>query len=239
MRKRGLSEVSSFRRVAACFLMGLAIPIGLLLLFGLIHPVLLAIGAGGLALLFLSVHKTPRLPVWGWHLGVILLCNLLYLSAFNTVLDRANTLAKRCLDGANLNAIGKGLAMYSDRHGEFPDDLRRLVDAEIWSGNVLLPMNSEALIRPRPPASRPYAGPCEFTYIFLPDDAPEGLVWVWESPRFHDGEGAYVLYTGYAVRWVTPEKLEQDLQCTRAWLADHPTQTKPASMPASARAGPK
>jgi len=220
IRKRGLTgRQSRFRLAVACFLMTGAIPIGLLLLFGVAHPVLLVAGVAGVLGLFGSVLREPRLPVWGRHFGIIVLCNLLYLGAFQAGLGRCRVLGKRSVDGASLSTIGKALLMYGQQHGQFPDDLRRLVDEGLISENSLLPIWSD---RRHAPQTKPYSGPCEFTYIPLPQDAPEGLMWVWESPQYHRGEGAWILYAWGAVKWVTPEQLRGDVDRTHAWLAARP-----------------
>ena len=229
MRSRGHSGGTTARRIAACFLMSAAIPIGLLLLFGSAHPVLLLPGLAGAVLLFVLVGESPRLFLWGRHLGIILLCNLVYLAAFWAGVGRCRQVGKRSIDGQSLHAIGIGLLMYREQDGVFPDDLRRLVDVKFISPFNLLPAFTHT---PRKyPETRPYSGPCEFAYIRLPHDAPEGLVWVWESPEFQGGEGAWVLYAWGNVQWVTPEKLREDVEHAEAWL--HATQRRPVSMPAT------
>jgi hypothetical protein len=225
-QKRGVAVSSRRRRVAACFLAGAAFPIGLFLLFGLLaHPVLLIPGAGGAVILFSLMGKEPRLPIWGRHLGVILLCNLIYAAGSTVALNRGRELGKRSVDGMSLMSIWRAMMLYRDGNGVFPDDLRRLVDAG-QTPFVLVPLSAE---RPKQfPESRPYSGPCDFTYVRLPENAPEGLVWVWESPKYHKNEGTWVLYTWGPVRWVTPEKLEEDLRSTQACV-DAQAQSVPAT----------
>ena len=217
LRKRGAAIGSLLRRAVACFLMGAAFPIALFLLFGLLaHPVLLIPGVGGVVLLFKLMGKRPRLPVSGRHLGIILLCNLIYFAAWLPALNRCRELGKRCIDGANLHGIGQGLLAYRDKHGAFPDDLRQLVDAGLGSANMLVPVLSDTREEFR--QTRPYSGPCEFNYVRLPRNAPDGLVWVWQDPKYHRGDGAWVLYTWGSVEWVTPGKLREDIGNTEAWL---------------------
>ncbi len=234
MRKRGLAGVSRARRIMGCFLMGAMVPIGLLLLGAVGHPLLLAPGLAGAALLLLFVTKSPRLPWWGRHLGIILLCNFMYLTAFMMGLNRCRVVAKRSIDATHLKWIGTALLLYEDAHGVFPDDLRQLVDANFLSPNILLPAFTDT---PKVyPEARPYSGPCEFTYVRLPDGAPGHLVWAWESPKYHDGEGTFVLYARGNVEWVTPAKLREELERTEAWL--HEAQPRPLSAPASTASSP-
>jgi len=237
LRRRGIAGVSGCRRVTACFLMGMAIPSALILVMGVFSPIVLlfglALGGGLLA----SVGSKPRLPVWGAHLSILLLCNVLYVVGTHSILGRVRDKGKRVVDALDLHAIGKGLLMYRYDHGEYPDDLRRLVDAQKFSPRQLLPFKVEWSAEF--PETRPYTGPCEYTYIRLPHGAPKDLVWVWQSPRFHDDEGAYVLYAGTQVGWVTPEQLQQELARTEAWLRDHPPSAEPASTPATATSQPK
>jgi len=218
IRRRSLPHSSALRLIAACFFLGVAVPIAMLTFLALVDPVFLFPGLAGVALVFAVVAKRPRLPVWGGHLGVILLCSLVYMGAFSVGLGRVRTLSMRTVDGATLNAMGMGLLTYREQHGVFPEDLRQLVDARLLGPYSLLPVLSDTDISGDHSDTEPYRGPCEFVYTRLPHDAPEGLVWVWESPEYHGGEGAWVLYSWGRVRWVTPEKLHEDVEQTEAWL---------------------
>ena len=144
-------------------------------------------------------------------------------------LGRMKILAKRCIDGSNLNGIGKGLVIYHDEYGAYPDDLRRLVDFGWPEGLLRSIYGSE---KPPVPDSRPahYDGPCDHIYIRLPDDAPDNLVWVWQPVRYHDNEGGNVLFKDGSVRWLTPEQLKAEVARTHKWLESHPT-TQPATAP--------
>jgi hypothetical protein len=233
LRKRGLVDSGKFRRVGACILMGAVIPIGILLFFGMMQPIVVLPGLAGAVLLFVFVGMKPRLPVWGAHSGVILLCNLIYLTAFMGGLNRCRVLGKRTIDCSKLRAIRIGLAMYMEEQGVFPDDLRQLVDANHLSPYDLLPAFATA---PRLlPKSEPYSGPCEFEYVRLPPDAPESLVWVWESTKYHDGEGAWVLYVSGEVRWESPEKLRDDVKRAEDWLQERQRESlsRPTTHPSS------
>jgi len=217
LQKRRVAVGSLLRRVGACFLMGAAVPIGLFLLLGLAaHPLFLVPGVGGIFLLFGVIRKQPRLPVRGRHLGIILLCNLIYFAAWLAGLNRGRELGKRVIDASNLHQIGQGILVYRDKHGAFQDDLRHLIDAGLGSARMLVPIFSDTPWEF--PQNRPYSGPCEFNYVRLPRNAPDGLVWVWQDPKYHRGDGAWVLYTWGPVEWVTPEKLREDVRNTESWL---------------------
>ena len=113
--------------------------------------------------------------------------------------------------------------MYRDQHAAYPDDLRLLVTNEYVPWKMLLSPGSGTMESDGPPKDRPV----DFVYIQLPEDAPPDLVWVWQPPAHHDGEGSYVLLKSGKVRWMEPVELLTALARTQQWLASRPT-TQPA-----------
>jgi hypothetical protein len=152
--------------------------------------------------------------------------------AASAYLTRVRTQAKRAIDGASLNAIGKGLFLYYQDHGAYPDDLRGLVDEGTPEPKLVATFGGSRDQIPER-VTKPYQGPCDFEYIPLPDDAPEDLVWVWQSPKYHDGEGAWVLFKSAHVEWMTPDELCDRLGRTYAWLRHRERVSPPSTQPAA------
>ena len=131
---------------------------------------------------------------------------------------RTRVLHVRAVDGANLGGIGKGLVLYHEEHGEYPSDLRRLVDEQLAGASGLLPFHCpwDGDIPGDP--STPYDGPCGWTYAHLDDDAPPETLWVWQTPNSHKGKGAYVLRYNGQVEWRTPDELADALQNSQPYF---------------------
>jgi len=154
---------------------------------------------------------------------VIATCALAVQLAGLRSLYRVGTLAKRPIDGGNLNVIGKGLALYRDEHAAYPDDLRLLAT----DGHIAWKHLLSAMAGTMESDTQPKDRPVDFVYIRLPEDAPPDLVWVWQPAAHHDGEGSHVLLKSGKVRWLEPVELLTALAQTQRWLASRPT-TQPA-----------
>ncbi len=159
-------------------------------------------------------------------LGLAICVMGIYLCAMPSI-GRTKTLAKRSIDGGNLSGIGHVLAHYHEEHGEYPDDLRRLVD-DGRDAQLLLSRYGTSKDEIPDPWPVPYDGPCDFVYIRLPDEAPDDLVWVWQPVKYNEDEGGWVLLKDTGVRWMQAEKLKAEVARTHKWLEAHPT-TQPAT----------
>ena len=254
-RRKGQVPPPLWRRAWVSFFTlvcgSLLIPLILMFFVILIHDRIRVLSEGwsfvlGIPIVFISagvaIHRI-LLKVWGaraHRLGlllptlVLILSILVVQSVFMNILGRAREIGKHTATGANLNIIGKAMFLYREQQGSYPDDLRRLVDAGLCSGNWLLPILDERRAEISKAATQPYNGPVGFEYIHLPDDAPPDLVWAWEPPGQGQWDGSYVLYACGRVELVPPDRLATDIAKTYQYLLSH---RQPATARGPAQAG--
>ena len=195
---------------------------------------LVVVGVGGLLLGYWATRRALRAaPAAPRRRAVIpfvmVAASVLGIAAvWLTFLGRARIVVTRSIDAANVNGIGKALQLYHAEHGAFPDDLRRMVDEGMLGAVMLTCHWGQAYKRIPDPLTKPYDGPCEFRYFRLPDDAPEDLLRVWQSPAYHDGEGACVLLKSGHVQWVAGSGVLERVDRTWRWLAGRAGATRPA-----------
>ena len=239
-RKKGEQPPRFASRSWACAAVAIASLLGLAAAFGLLITVS---NEGEIAIITLPsaaiVVGCIITSVWlmgGWTrsvkahiLIIVFLCGIAGAVSFFATADRLKDLSKRCIDGSSLNGIGKGLMLYHDEYGAYPDDLRRLVDYG-QPAKLLLSMYSTR--KDEIPETYPaaYPGPCDYIYIRLPEDVPDDLVWVWQPVRYNEDEGGWVLLKDAGVRWMKAERLKAEVARTHKWLEAHPT-TQPATAP--------
>jgi hypothetical protein len=189
--------------------------------------IMLLLVLGSFAVLWMTVPRWPlrwrgiKLPI-----TVVVMSGVLVYLVGLASLNRIRGFHMRAIDGSSLHSIGQALALYYHEHNQFPDDLRRLID-EGQGVNAFFPASDRRHGRI---TTHPYEGPVGFQYVTLPSEPPGNLLWVWESPKFYKWEGTNVLYSDCSVRWVTPEKLLEDLTRTYEWLLANRTQgtTRPS-----------
>lgn len=137
-------------------------------------------------------------------------------------LGRARDLSKRCADASNLRQIGTALHLYHNDYGFYPTNLGGLVDGNFTQPEMLISYFGRN-IGTKLPSTQPYQGPVDFNYIFLPENSPQNLIWIWESPELFANEGGYVLYFSDEVKWLEKENLEEQIARTHAWLKNTTT----------------
>jgi len=251
MRDRGVEPPSLRKRMSACGWTFLAA----MFLAPFVHWLVLAgasghrmsqtgetallIGSAALwsaltgACAMLMIWGSPHSPAGGRRgprilAGVVIAtCALAVQLAGLRSLGRARTVAKRSIDRWKLIAVSKGLFAYRHEHAAYPDDLRLLVTSGYLPWDQLLSTFGPNRSRTLESDTQPKDRPVDFVYIRLPEDAPLDLVWVWQPPAHHDGEGSYALLKSGKVRWMEPVELRTALARTERWLASRPT-TQPA-----------
>lgn len=216
-------------------------------------PSLLALlgGTMGIALAVLDAMLIPK-AVSAW--SRLLPCAAVIAIGVTAVdfsvdrsLVRLRVLNLRRDDAASLRAIARALETYYIRDDVYPDDLRKLVDAGLVDKKTLLGALSQDKDRARRATGTPYAGPCEFNYIRPSGEATVDLIWLWQNPKYNDGEGGFVVYKSAAPRWVGMDHLFDEVTQTYERLcrpaavgtpvpASAPTtlpSTNPVSLPAT------
>jgi hypothetical protein len=157
---------------------------------------------------FLLVGRSAM--VWSRVLPAAMICAV-GVSAVDVALagsfGRFRQLERRSIDRTSLDSIFHGLNAYYNTYHVYPDDLRRLVDAQLVEKVELVSVFGHAQSEIRASRSSPYSGPVDFTYVKLPPDSYDDIVWVCQSPSLQDDEGAYVLYKCGAVKWLGPKEL--------------------------------
>ena len=235
-----------FWRALTCILMGTAAWQVLILLEIEQHNVGAALGCAiGLAALWWvcwTQAHVSKLPPLSWLTLVVVLCNCLCLVAIDPNIGPGFSLPPQVYSSNNLNIIGSALNSYEQEHGQFPDDLRQLVEKENGIQKYLIsPLSKDAKSRldrvRQHPATLPYIGPCDYGYNRLPADARPGLVRVWEDPQHIDYKRPAILYSeGWHTR-VSKEKLGQELARTQEWMKSHPYPTTATAPAAGAQNG--
>ena len=114
-------------------------------------------------------------------------------------------------DAANLNGIGKGLALYHEQVGEFPTDLRQLVDTGLLDPKALVPVRSDWDDVP-PGVDFPYTGPCGWYYATLKPGAPPETLRAWRMPLGPGDDYLYVLQSSGKIPSVTPTEFASRLR---------------------------
>lgn len=194
---------------------GICIAIGL--------PVVL-LGVTWLSIWLASSVVAVNDPAFGrkttWSVGVIIAVTVLA----NTVaaefsLSRVRNLSARTISGANLKSVAVGLALYNEKHGEYPADLRTLATEGAVNWYHLLSWTSAPQADPGIKADKRAV---DFVYIRPRADFPDDLVIVYEPPRFNDDEGGYVLTFDMKVRWLDADKLYAEVARTEKWIKDNP-----------------
>ena len=125
-------------------------------------------------------------------------------------------------DAANLNGIGNSLELYRDQIGEFPTDLRQLVDAGLLDPGALLPVRSDWGKVPSG-TDFPFTGPCGWHYATLKAGAPDETLRAWRMPCGPGDEFLYVLDSTGRVPTLTIEELAARLRESRPFF-DGPVQ---------------
>jgi hypothetical protein len=190
--------------------------------------------------------------VWSRVLPAAIVCAV-GVSAVDLTLagsfGRFRTLERRSIDRARLESIFHGLNAYYNIYHAYPDDLRRLADAQLVQKTELVSVFSHAQSEIRASDASPYGGPVDFTLVQLPSDAYDDIVWVCQSPSPHDDEGAYVLYKCGAVKWLSPQgvvaemaksiqRMRQFTQDEMAYLPHAYGPARPAAKAASSTSSP-
>jgi hypothetical protein len=161
---------------------------------------------------FLLVGRSAM--VWSRVLPAAIVCAV-GVSAVDIALagsfGRLRALERRNIDVASLDSIFHGLNAYYNTYHVYPDDLRRLVDAQLVEKVALVSISDRAQSEIRASRSSPYSGPVDFTYVKLPPDADGDIVWVCQSPSLQDDDGAFVLYKCGAVKWQSPQGVVSEM----------------------------
>jgi hypothetical protein len=120
-------------------------------------------------------------------------------------------------DAANLNGIGKGLELYREEIGEYPSDLRQLVDTRLINPRALVSVRSDWTDVP-PGTDFPYTGPCGWYYASLKPDAPAETLRAWRMPNGPGDDFLYALQSDGDVPSLTPGELAELLRVSRPFF---------------------
>lgn len=141
-------------------------------------------------------------------------------------LNKARGNAKRTISAANLNGVGKGIAIYKADNADLPPpDFAALVDAGYNSPKQLVsPMTGHA-----PPVfeNGKLVGAVDYVYIPLDDNADASLITAYEPLENYRGEGTHVLKASLAVQWVTADEFQKMLKATQDYVKANPVKTGP------------
>lgn len=140
-----------------------------------------------------------------------------FIARVMEALERARTLAKQSMSGANLNGIGKGIAMYQSEHkDQSPPNLETLVEGNLISAKMLVSPMTGRTLKTDAKGVPTEAG--DYVYIVLPADAPGDLVRAYEPPEINKGKGGNVLFGDFTVKWLDAEKLQAAVKKTQEAL---------------------
>ncbi len=152
-------------------------------------------------------QSATALAALGAVVGLLVLMNVHY--------QRGLYRAIGALQAHAMRSIGDSLTTYHDRFGTGPDDLRRLIEADLAT-----PGDLQAPGGRTPPSEDSRLIPVDFRYNPLPPDAPDDLIWVWLAGHHRQAPGGWGLYRDGKVYWHEPEELLEALGRTRQWMED-------------------
>ncbi|MFA6132955.1 MAG: hypothetical protein WC869_02925 [Phycisphaerae bacterium] len=184
---------------------------------------LTAIAASAIAGAIADLKNRSRWQVF-WLQFVAVVLGVAALMSFATGVERSFHWVGRHKDQVNLRGIVCYLDLYRDEKGHYPSNLRQLVGDMGIDPQLLIATSSyDACYNTL--RQRPYQGPIDWVYFQLPENAPSDAIWIFQSPRFHDGEGAWVLYKSRNIKWLTAAELADA-------LANAASQDRPTTAPA-------
>lgn len=142
-------------------------------------------------------------------------------AALLPALGKARGKARTATSLANLNTLGKAIALYAaDHEDKFPPDFAALVKA----GSI----TPEALRSPHgkraPPTFRDgkLIGEVDYIYIKHTIQSNGGLIMAYERPENHRGRGTCVLLVNNSVMWMDRPEFEELFAKTRRALGKKP-----------------
>ena len=126
-------------------------------------------------------------------------------------LGRARGLAKEAASQANLNTMGKAIALYEAGHNDekVPQDINELIESGLISANAFKSPISSRVIKKD--ARGFIEGETDYVYIILPVDADGSLIRMYERPENYGGRGTFVLEANFSVTWMDQAAFEKKL----------------------------
>ena len=175
-------------------------------------PQISAVSADAEGIVFESYGSLP-----GVGLVISPLGSALPIAVLMPGLGRARHLAKRAGSMANLNGIGKALAIYANdgTNDKYPSDLAALVKAKYLPLKILVsPLSGR-----RPPrlVNGKLVGQIDYIYVGYPEatELPGDAILVYERLENHRGEGTMVLDNNFSVSWMDMATFEKALKRTQ------------------------
>jgi len=126
-------------------------------------------------------------------------------------LGKARTEGKHSVSMANLNTMGKAIALYEAMHNDekVPQDINELIEQSLVSANAFKSPISSRVIKKN--AKGFVEGETDYVYVVLPVNADGGLIRMYERPENYGGRGANVLLVNGAVMWMDRAEFEKKL----------------------------
>jgi hypothetical protein len=162
----------------------------------------------------ITIESYGSLPIVSNYMTSLLTTAPVGAAFIVPMIDQARSRAGRTASMANLNAIGKAVAMYQAEHrDQSPPGLVSLVKIKyINAGSLVSPVSGRKM--PVDAKGLP-TGKSDYVYVFHKPNSAGNLVRAYELPENYGNKGTNVLLVNGAVRWVDMPTLKKMLAKNR------------------------
>ena len=150
----------------------------------------------------ITIESYGSIPIISNYISSALTTAPVTAAVMIPAISRAQASAKRAGSMANLNGIGKGIAMYQaeDQNGQSPPSLTTLIEKDYLSPWALVsPVSGRRMTTDSKGLP---TGKSDYVYLVHGPQTAGSLIRAYELPENYDNKGTIILNVGGAVMWV-------------------------------------